>query len=394
MALMDGPPSLPLLERNRLLKELDQHRATLRARIQEWARGNGLLRDHVWRSHIEHSDTPPNGCVDLLVCESLQEDIRLNEDSFLGLFEGLPLWFEYMTNCDLGIFVNDDSDLHDAGVDRLSHEWFAQLVAPDLATVHAGVFEHFAKDPDRISSLQWRALEELVGAIFEANGFLVKLGSGHADQGVDLRLIEHSVYGDLLTTVQVKSGKSPVRLHYVQALAAAGQLEGAYGSLFVSSSRFLPGVKKWAEHWNRESLQTLQLATSSEVAEWCGAAAGRIWMPTGVLQDPVPRGSGPLVGKILTAPNLVRFCHDRYALVLRQTQRAVLLRRIGTTRVSGDAFIGSEVPTLPSGPLSPDELFAARRRRSADEAKAWYWADDEGVYSEWDGQPSCFNHLD
>jgi hypothetical protein len=325
------------------------------------------------------------------------EDVMEEETTFYDLFDDSPFEFDFETAYALCICVDHDKapDLSGVARDRLVHQWFSRLVAPDLAGVHLGVFEYFASHRHGIRALHWRALEELVGAAFEANGFRVTLGPGRADEGIDLRLLEHAVYGDLLTTVQVKSGKTPVRLHYVQALAAASELEGADHGLFVTSSRFLPGVNKWAEQWTRQTGRRLSLATASEVGDWCQAAANRLWGPDAALRSSTLGGTGGLVGKVLSAPNDVRFIYHHYAFVLRQTPRALLLRRLRTRRVTGDVQRGTEVPDLPTTEATPGELFSARLSQEApvSDRPAW-WGDDGYLYTLWDGKPSYFDNLD
>ena len=190
-----------------------------------------------------------------------------------------------------------DPDLH-AWVDNDLHAlWVRGLVAPDLATVYREVFDWFAQGQDRLRPLNWREFEELVAASLAGQGMTVTLGPGRADGGIDIRLVRHDVFGDVLTAVQVKSGRTPIDLTYVQALAAASIEDGNDESLFVTSSRYLPAAKNFASSWEQSMRHRYTLATRDDVTVWAAAARDRIWYPDRCSRDSAPRGTRSLVGR-------------------------------------------------------------------------------------------------
>lgn len=75
-----------------------------------------------------------------------------------------------------------------------------------------------------------------------------------------------------LVAVERYSEKHPIRLGAVQALSACVEDERANRGLFVTTSRYLPSVQKFAGRQNNR----IQLATSRHVAEWCEFARSRI----------------------------------------------------------------------------------------------------------------------
>ena len=283
--------------------------------------------------------------------------------------------------------------------EQQSLEWVKQLVAADLAEVHREVFDWFAKKSDTLTSLQWREFEELIGAAFTSQGMTVHLGPGQADGGVDLHLVRHAVAGDVITAVQAKSGRTPVRLHYVQALAAASLAGGADEALFVTTSRYFPGARKWAEQWQRTTGHRLQLASSSDVASWCAAARDRIWVSCTEIRDPTPRGSGPLVGSILVSRHKGILALNQFAIVIRETSGAALLRMLDKETIRGHPLeSGDELPVLAMKDNMPQSLRAARwidwslGMPSLPSSRALV---DEGgfCFEPWDGAPQPFNHI-
>jgi len=113
----------------------------------------------------------------------------------------------------------------------------------------------------------------LLDAVFRNQGYRTELGPGWSDGGVDLRLYRKDSIGEICTLVQVKrySPTNPIRLEAVAALAAIVDHEKANRGLFVTTSRFLPGVQKFAE----KQIRRISLANSADIARWCEEVARR-----------------------------------------------------------------------------------------------------------------------
>jgi hypothetical protein len=144
-------------------------------------------------------------------------------------------------------------------------EW--QVFVPDFCEVSRELIEYFASHPEALEVLHWRRFEELIAAIFKNHGYETILGTGSHDQGIDLRLIQKDTIGVLVTLVQVKryATNNPVGLEAVQALAGAVDAERANRGLLVTSSRFLPGAKAFANKLGSR----LVLCEPADVAKWC-----------------------------------------------------------------------------------------------------------------------------
>lgn len=147
------------------------------------------------------------------------------------------------------------------------------LITPDFERISAELIEYFSTHPDDLYDLHPRKFEMLLEAVFRNQGYRTELGAGWSDAGVDLRLYQKDSIGEICTLVQAKRYKPtiPIRLEAVASLVALVDLEKANRGLFVTTSRFLPGVQKFAEKNSRR----LTLATSIDIARWCDQVARR-----------------------------------------------------------------------------------------------------------------------
>jgi hypoxanthine phosphoribosyltransferase len=139
------------------------------------------------------------------------------------------------------------------------------IIAPDFEVINAELMEYFSTHPDDMYMLPPRKFEMLLEAVFRNQGYRTELGPGWSDGGVDLRLYQKDSIGEICTLVQAKRYKHtiPIRLEAVASLAALVDDEKANRGLFVTTSRFLPGVQKFAEKQNRRII----LANSIDIAK-------------------------------------------------------------------------------------------------------------------------------
>jgi hypothetical protein len=146
-----------------------------------------------------------------------------------------------------------------------------RLVIPDFEQINSELIAYFAEHPDHLQELSWRKFEELLDAVFKNQGYATELGPGIGDGGVDLRLIYKDTIGQVLTLVQAKryAAGNPINLQAVQALHGVVTDQRAHRGLFVTTSRYLPVARDFAERQNGR----LILATSRDVAAWCKTVA-------------------------------------------------------------------------------------------------------------------------
>jgi hypothetical protein len=81
----------------------------------------------------------------------------------------------------------------------------------------------------------------------------------------------------------------------------------------------------------------------------------------------------------------------RFGLVVRQTKRAVLLRRLARSIIEGDIQQGTEIPALDAAPPEPPVYIAARDL----DGDGRHFFDTEGdLFTVWNGQPMWFTIMD
>lgn len=309
--------------------------------------------------------------------------------------ERVGLYLEMDDNVTAGYYLIDyESKLQKQFDDLARWKWTCRLIEADTEEISGDLYQWFADNPQDFQRLPPRAFEELVSSIFSARGWRTQLGPRSGDGGVDLRMWQEDPLGDMLTLVQVKryAARLPIKLDAVAALEAHMTRESADNGLFITTSRFLPGVEKWASR-NR----SLILANSADLQAWCDQAAQDVRRARnramamesfqGLVRSIREQGSQSRV-----VVNTYR--HPSFCLVLKETATSALLVHIPSIRVSGDVqrgqlmplLDGSTVEGMPGGPV-----FRVVRQQSA--GGVTYWG-KRNLYSPWSGQPCGYDDWD
>lgn len=376
--------------------DLDDFLESVQSITEKWARRNDIWLDCIHKNPLDHyNDEPrPDGpflllCGDGPALESLNWDDELacelrDELEPLGVFIELE---DAVTAC--YHFEDPASPLRLAFDEHMRWQWTCRLVTADTYDVSGDLYAYFAARPHDFHRLTPRDFELLLGSVFAARGWRTELGPGSGDGGIDLRLWQSDPIGDLLTVVQVKrqGPKRAVRLEAVAALEAHMEREGANRGLFVTTSRYLPGVNRFAQ----ERQHRLTLATGIDVQRWCeenAMAARRASLlataPEALAKlTPVLTGTGPNPAVLVSGRSMPEFC-----VVIKESAHAALLARVPSRLVSGDVQLGHQVPVFDAG-LAPERcyrrtVFRAQRRDL--DGRISYWGDRELFYA-WDGKP-------
>ena len=250
--------------------------AQAQAVTESWAKRHDFWHDSGHKDPLKHYDTEPvQGSPILTFWSEGMAGRCLNE----GYDEGEELYSELEK---LGVFLELDDHVT-ANYYLIDHEselqqefdrwaqwkWTCRLIEADTADVSGDIYTYFAEHPEDFHRLPHRAFEELVSSVFTARGWKTKIGPGTGDKGVDVRMWLESPLGDSLTLVQAKryAAHKPIQLEAVAALEAHSNREAASG-LFITTSRYLPGVHEWASR-NKD----LMLADSSDMQAWCREAS-------------------------------------------------------------------------------------------------------------------------
>jgi hypothetical protein len=123
----------------------------------------------------------------------------------------------------------------------------SSILVPAFQQINDELIGYFSRNPEAINYLHWRELEELLDVLFRNLGFTTELGPGRADGGVDLRLIQRSDIGKMLTLCRPKiCAHRKIQLEPVKALWASVEEEQANKGLLVSTSEFIPAARQFA----------------------------------------------------------------------------------------------------------------------------------------------------
>jgi len=380
---------------------------TLEQTIEQWAITHDLWFDCSFANYLAHSGAEPGSppvvtvlCLGGDLYQVLSgEDGAGYEPGFRHLIK--QLGYEYENNDGVTIHLYPaDPDLAAAFEDYFHWQWVCSLITEDTADVYHELYEEFSTHPERLQRLHWREFEVLLFRLFQNQGFEPMLGAGQGDEGVDLRLVQRSPLGDVLTFVQAKRYRTdrPVKLPEVQALFGAAQLDGANSALFVTTSRYARAPKKWAARTNGY----IELAAADEVVKWCsGAQAGVISDRASlVARDRVANlihaAAQGARGLVVHASGGWNITTNSFALLLKETKHAALLMGIPVSVLDHDGYgqIGRHVPKLDQSTI---DLFRSenvwRAKRSNSDGSIHYW-DGRHLYDAWDGQPCHFNLTD
>ena len=292
--------------------------------------------------------------------------------------------------------------------DYFDWQWICSLLKPDFNDIHHELFRHFEKNPEALLKLDWRSFEVLIYELFRHQGYKVELGPGRGDGGIDMTLLQTDPIGDILTAVQVKRYRSdrPIGLQAIQALHGAAAAHELQKTAFVTTSRYLPSAKEFAQ---RENV-SMELFLSDDVVKWCKHAH------RGIIKDKnrlFTRGS---IENILSSarnnPNeYIVHAHTGYtvmtnsfALKLKESKHAALLLELPTDVISHDGYKtrGLEVPELEassvlnafSKPAPIGVSNVSRAKKYIDDGyRCRFWTGEES-YSQWNGKPAPFDVMD
>jgi len=384
----------------------------LRSKIEAWAKSHDLWSDCGFSSWAEHyNDEPPvMPCVLLLLFDGPLYDVFNGTGcdelyaEFSALIDTVPEFcFELENNTTVSFWVEEDGykELNEAYRDYFEWRWICDLIKPDFSDIYSEIYSRFENSPSDLHRLNSRQFEELLDSIFRNNGYRSELGPGQGDGGVDIRLYASDVIGEAVTLVQVKkySDKYPIRLEAVQALMAAVDDEHANRGLFVTTSRYYPGVEKFAARQNKR----LILATTSDVQKWSSYASKRILRDKSKL---VSRShleqlitsdirSG-IEGKIFTASTGYTIIDNDFAIVLKETSGAALLMTLPKVIHSHDGYEqkGTHLPKIDLSVVSNlNERLVFRAKKSSNYGELVLWGNRK-LYTQWNGKPTIFDFCD
>lgn len=376
-----------------LLAELER----VKIAIETWGRTNQLWHDDGFATPFIYHDDPPRSHETLLllsegsigrICGS---DGAFNsyENSFNTMLKGLGYEYEMDNHYTYCLYPADDK-LREDFLSLYQWQWLQKLANQKMFELHREVFDHFAKHPEDLQRIAWRQFEELLDAIFKNQGFYTNLGKGGNDGGVDIRLYQSLAAPEVVTLVQAKKYKNPIKLDAVAALFGISTVQRATGSIFCTSSYFEPVAKRFASSVEQAiDLPGIELADASKIAGWCAEIGNNLnrYFTDGVSAPPmIERATGELAGKIVVAHTHINCTRNHFAKIVADFNHEVVLQPIGKVDVSGDGQDGTEMPSESAPVMS----WHAERFLAAKQQDGSFWGERKS-YSIWDGTPQFFN---
>lgn len=368
----------------------------------KWAKHHDIWYDACHTDPVAYYDDEPwpGGALLLLCAESpintvLEWDHEEAQELGRAL-ESVGVYLECHESCIWGYhLIDDENDLAQAAYRVARWKWICRLVEADTADVSGDLYAHFAANAQDFHRLAPREFETLISSIFAARGWKTELGPGSGDEGVDLRIWQRDPIGDLLTLVQVKryAPGNPIKLDAVAALSAHVDRHKASRGLFITSSRYLPGVHRFAE----QAGSRLILADTSNLAQWCHESAQEMIMARNrilaaqellpLLQEIQIRGVDPRL--VVGDRRYPSFC-----IVLRESRSSALLAHIPSVRISGDIQMGQVMPVFNQGAeVAEYRETVFRATRTEERGEVQYWG-QRTLFSSWNGRPVGFDHWD
>lgn len=381
--------------------------AILQNAIEQWARTKELWHDCGFQSYLKRVDGQPGdpAVVTILWFEGplftmfngTYDDGSLEE--FHDLLTNAGYEYELADHVSAYIYASDP-ELAAAFKEYFHWQWVCSLIIPDCADVYEELYSHFADRPDDLQKISWRDFETLLFRIFQNQGFQAELGPGRGDGGVDLRLLQRDPLGDILTLVQAKkyAPKRKIGIEAVSSLYGITKWEDAQRGVFVTTSEYLPGARRFADRVSNE----LELMTSKDVAEWCRTASAGIvadkstLVSAAQLHRTIDGLDRNFDRRLLHAHTGYNISTNAFALVLKETKYAALLMKMPAITIDHDGFgqAGREIPSIDEriySMLNAECVWRAKRREASDGVTYW---DGRHHYSTWDHRPAYFNLAD
>lgn len=390
---------------------LEQKIIDLQQNIQNWSKEKGLWDDAGFKSYQQLFDSEPNeygACVTVLWTEgclnSMFNGYSYNDylDEFAKFIDTQEFYCENIGACLYG-FYSKNKELNQKYLDFYEWQWITELIKPNYTSLYEEVFEYFHQKPEVFYRLSPRKFEILISEIFSNQGYRTELGKGQNDGGVDVRLYKKDEIDQIVTLVQVKKYKpdAPIKLEAVSSLAAMVNQENANRGLFITTSRYLPGVIKFAQ---REKSR-LTLANSADVSRWCLETKNILNLEKSLLFDDQyllnmvkhPTLNG-LPGTVLVANIGYGMISNDFCVVVKDSPEVALLMRLPSNLMVGDGShetTGFEIPILDQRILKnkvKENVFRAKKKDCGNGRIGFYG--NGNLYFQWNGKPCYYNFND
>lgn len=156
----------------------------------------------------------------------------------------------------------------------------------DLTTQYGRFFDqrfidYLEANFEQIGNIHWRKFEGLAAEYFDREGFVIDVGPGRNDDGIDLRVYpaEQDTSAPPLMIVQCKRQKDKIGKALIKSVYADVLHEKAESGLIVTSSYLAPGAEKMKTARN----YPVEMADRDSLREWVAKMkVERLSSPLGV----------------------------------------------------------------------------------------------------------------
>lgn len=308
--------------------------------------------------------------------------------------------YYYDNEGDLLFFYTYDEILEKELVSFCQWQWLCDLVKPDYTDLYHELYQYFHQQPESFLRLPHRDFEILMSELLRNKGknFQTILESGRDDRGIDIILIDRNGIVPSFSLVQVKRQKAPIKLAAVSALLGTLEDMDHDKGLFITSSRFLPGVAEFA---GRQKHRMIELADRNKIANWSFDATAEIencikqYTNRDYISHLFQIAPQDLTGRILVTTVADPFkdtFQPEFVMVLRDTKYLSLVMQLPTRVASGQRFsAGAEIPEKTFDLYDRESVgkIIFRVRKEFDKGKVFFRG-RRRIYSLWDDQPEAF----
>ena len=156
--------------------------------------------------------------------------------------------------------------LWDGGVNL--NELFEKESIPKLDSefIEQKFINFLQANPEKLEYMHWRNFERLTAEYFKRKGYLVELGPGTNDGGIDVRVFDKDDESKPYIIIQCKRHKTSndVKIETVKSFYADVDFEEAKKGLIATTSRIAPGGKKVVSIRR----YPLEFAENKEINQW------------------------------------------------------------------------------------------------------------------------------
>lgn len=383
---------------------------SLKSTIQKWAVKNDIWEYSGFTNYLDHFEYEPTEIPAVLVLYSDGKMINvLNYEydklsiEFEQLIDQTEFYYE-MHDGVTAVFYPIKEELYDPFYNYFEWKWICEILKPNYTSLYEEVFQVIKNDPKRLHQLTPRQFEIYIHELFKNQGYDTEIGSGFNDGGVDIRLYQKDSIDQIVTLVQVKRYHEglPIKLDAVAALNSHVNDQKANRGLFVTTSRYLPVAKKFANRQDKK----LILADKTHIEKWSNLSATKIIKDKSslVTDEHILKIIGKdydngLEGKIVHASVGYNCIRNEFGIILKETPNACLIMLISKVMVKSydppHNFRGEEVPVIRNKIVelrNKENVF--RAKKNIDELGRFTFWGKQTFYILWDEKPKYFDLLD